>query len=64
VAVLPGLVGTNERPSGQGEVEGEGPGNAVRRLEGQAFEIGGLPAEPVSKISCGDYGTPFAALQK
>lgn len=48
VAALPGLVGANERPSCQREVERKGSGNAMRQLNGQALEIAGLPAEPRS----------------
>src|SRR5215210_474250 len=62
VATRPSLLGANERPPCQSKVERKGSRNAVKHLDWLMLEIGGLPAEPFSKIPCGDRGMPFIVL--
>src|SRR4051795_9380707 len=63
VAMLPGFVAADERPTGEREVEGEGSRNAMRHFDGQVFEIGGLPAGTLATGSRGDHHTPLNLLE-
>jgi len=63
VAMLPVLLGADERPARQGEMEREGSRDTMRGLPRQVLEIAVLlPAEPVSEIPCGDHDAPLAVL--